>query len=639
MNSKLIPIYDFDGGIHPEQNKLQSTSLAIASSSLPSKLILPIAQHIGAPSKPCVQVGENVLKGQVIATAKGFVSSNLHAPTSGTITTIEEQVLPHQSGMSGMCITLIPDGKEQWIEHEGLADYQQTDRDDIIARIQAAGIVGLGGAGFPSHVKNSLPANKIDTLIINAAECEPYITADDVLMREHSAEILSGIEIIKHILQPQSCLIGIEDNKPEAIAALQAEIIKQNLNIQVVVIPTKYPSGGEKQLIQILTNKEVPVKGFPADIGVVCHNVGTAFSIHDAIINGRPLISRITTITGEACGQPQNFHALIGTPIEHLLQQANTNTDTVQRLIMGGPMMGFTLPSAELPIVKTTNCIIATANNELPMPASEQACIRCGMCTEACPAQLLPQQLYWFAKSSNLEQAQRHNIADCIECGACAYVCPSNIPLVQYYRFAKGEIRQAAADKQKSERAKTRFEGRLARQEREANEKEAKRQARAAAAAAKQAEKKAAQEAEPAVVAEAIDFELLNKKLSAAQTGLEKAQQKLASAQAENSDKVTLFEGAVSKMQAKYDEAKQALSSAEQTQQQTDIQTSADTQSNLEQLQQKVLLAQTRVDKAQERLAMAKEQNLDTAAAMQLGLDKQLEKLAQAQQALKDAQS
>lgn len=639
MNSKLIPLYDFDGGIHPAQNKSQSTSRAIAISSLPSQLILPIAQHIGAPSKSCVSVGEAVLKGQLIARAKGFVSSNLHAPTSGIITAIEERDIPHQSGMTGTCIVLIPDGKEQWISHQGLINYQQVDREEIIERIQQAGIVGLGGAGFPSHVKNSIPANKIDTLIINAAECEPYITSDDALMRERSIEILSGIEVIKYLLKPTRCLIGIEDNKPAAIAALQAQIEQQNLDTQVVVIPTKYPSGGEKQLIQILTGQEVPVRGLPADIGVVCHNVGTAYSIHDAIINGRPLISRITTITGEACAQPQNYEALIGTPVEHLLAQAQINPSAVQRLIMGGPMMGFTLPSTQLPIIKTSNCIIATANDELTSAAAEQACIRCGMCTLACPVQLLPQQLYWFAKSSNLEQAQRHNIADCIECGACAYVCPSNIPLVQYYRFAKGEIKQAAADKLKSERAKGRFEGRLARQELEANEKEAKRQARAAAAAAKQAEKKAAELAEPLPVTAKIDLDSFMQKVSAAQTGLAKAQQKLIEAKNQNSDKVALFESAIEKMQGKLREAQQQLDDAQQTQTQQDKQHDADSENNIEQLHKKVLLAQTRADKAQERVAMATEQNLDTASAMQLGLNKQLEKLAEAKQALKDAQA
>ncbi len=332
--------------------------------------------------------------------------------------------------------------------------------------------------------------------------------------------------------------------------------------------PTKYPSGGEKQLIQILTGKEVPVAGIPADIGIVCQNVGTVHAIYQAVALGIPLISRITTITGDTVSSPQNYQVLLGTPVIDVLTQANAQQDKIKRLIMGGPMMGFTIASTQIPITKTSNCIIAASDQELPDPAMEQACIRCGMCTQACPAQLLPQQLYWFAKSSNLEQAQAHNISDCIECGACSYVCPSNIPLVQYYRFAKGEIKQAKSDKKSSEQAKLRFDTRNARLDREAAEKDAKRKARAEAAAKKQAIKKAAPpESAPsgeATQAPSVDIELLK---------------------------------------------------------------------------QKVLAAQTRVDKAKERLAMAKEQNLETADALELGLNKQIDKLTAAQKSLEEANS
>jgi len=571
MNMHHFKLYDFDGGIHPAQNKLQSTQLPITTAEIPPKLILPIAQHIGAPGNPIIKTGDSVLKGQIIARGEDFISCNLHAPTSGIVGDIEAREVPHQSGMNDICIEIITDGKDNWIDHQGLDNYLEADAASLIDCIAQAGISGMGGAGFPTHVKASIPASKIKTLIINAAECEPYITSDDLLMREYAMEIIKGIEILQRILLPEQCYIGIEDNKPQAIEALQ-QALKENLddthNIHVVVIPTKYPSGGEKQLIQILTGKEVPVAGIPADIGIVCQNVGTVHAIYQAVALGIPLISRITTITGDAVSSPQNYQVLLGTPVIDVLTQANAQQDKIKRLIMGGPMMGFTIASPQIPITKTSNCIIAASDQELPDPAMEQACIRCGMCTQACPAQLLPQQLYWFAKSSNLEQAQAHNISDCIECGACSYVCPSNIPLVQYYRFAKGEIKQAKNDKKSSEQAKLRFDTRNARLDREAAEKDAKRKARAEAAAKKQAAKKAAP---PAAVP---------------------------SGEATNAPSV-----------------------------------------DIELLKQKVLAAQTRVDKAKERLAMAKEQNLETADALELGLNKQIDKLTAAQKSLEEANS
>ena len=537
MNMAHFQLHDFAGGIHPDENKEQSTKTPISPAGIPEKLILPIAQHIGTQSIPVVNVGDTVLKGQLIAEAQGFISANLHAPTSGKISAIEDKTLAHQSGMSGLAIEITPDGKDEWIEHSGLENYLEIPPHELVSCIQQAGITGMGGAGFPTHVKASADASKIDTLIINAAECEPYITADDMLMQERAEEIILGIEILQHILQPGTVLIGVEDNKPKAIEALNhfLKVSRDDThNIHVIEVPTKYPSGGEKQLIQILTGKEVPAGGIPSDIGIVCQNIGTAYAIYQAIAKGEPLISRITTVTGNACGEPQNLEVLIGTPVEHLLKTTNSNVQQASRLVMGGPMMGFTVSDLQVPVVKATNCIIAATNEELPDPAMEQACIRCGMCTQACPAQLLPQQLYWFSKSSNLEQAETHNIADCIECGACSYVCPSNIPLVQYYRHTKGEIKQANADKLKSDRAKERFETRVARQEREAAEKEAKRKARAEAAAKKQAEKKAAEAAGTAAPKKApptasstatdatADLEKLQKKLEAAKTAVQK---------------------------------------------------------------------------------------------------------------------
>lgn len=641
----LITLHKFDGGIHPPQNKDQSTRLPIATAKLPEKLVLPIAQHIGAQSKPVVTLGDTVLKGQVIAEAQGFVSANLHAPSSGKITAIEERVIAHPSGMRDICIEITLDGQDTWCEVEGIDNYLEAQPQTLINKIQASGITGLGGASFPTHVKASADPSKIDTLIINAAECEPYITSDDMLMREQANGIIKGIEILERIIQPKRCLIGVEDNKPEAIAALKDALKHFNdntFNIQVVTIPTKYPSGGEKQLIEILTGKEVPAGGLPSDIGMVCQNVGTCFAIYKAVSKGEPLISRVTTITGEACNQPQNFEVLLGTPVSHLLELAQTNASKVHRLIMGGPMMGFTLEDTSTPIVKASNCIIASSKKELPDPAMEQACIRCGMCTEACPAQLLPQQLHWFSKSSNLEQAEAHNIADCIECGACAYVCPSNIPLVQYYRHTKGEIKQANADKQKSDRAKERFEARLARQEREAAEKEAKRKARAEAAAKKQAEKKAAEAnapatSEPAASAPSADLELLQKKLDASQAAIKKTKEKIAAAQeAGDTEKAELLDGALKKAQEKMKEAAKAIAEAKKAAKAAPASTASDMEMTPERMQNKVDLAQSRLVTAQKRLEEAMNTNSDKVEMLKVAVEKQQVRVEEAKQALID---
>ena len=643
---KQIQLHDFNGGIHPNENKIQSTTLEILNANIPEKLILPIAQHIGAPSNPVVKPGDTVLKGQLIAQGEDFVSCNLHAPTSGTIGEISLQPVPHQSNMTATSIEIITDGKDKWLEHSGLENYLNAEPEQLIKLIQQAGITGLGGAGFPTHVKTSIPASKIDTVIINAAECEPYITSDDMLMREHSQEVIRGIEILCHILKPKQCLIGIENNKPQAIEALQQAIDKLESNayhIQVASIPTKYPSGGEKQLIQILTGQEVPNGGLPADIGVLLQNVGTAHSIYQAIDKGEPLISRITTVTGDACQQPRNYRVLFGTQVKDLLAQANTNLSKVSRLVMGGPMMGITLQDTNTPVVKTTNCLIAASKHELPDPAQEQACIRCGMCTQACPAQLLPQQLYWFSKSSNLEQAKAHNIGDCIECGACSYVCPSNIPLVQYYRFAKGEIRQANADKLKSDGAKKRFDTRTARLEREQAEKDAKRKARSEAAAKKQAEKKAQEAANPTPAADSntvaeIDIAALQKKLDATKLGIEKSKTKLAEAIASDSDKVEILQGALEKAQTKMKDLALKIAQAKKANKVTPEATDPASETDpLIALKEKVLAAKTRMEKAQERLNMAKEQNLDTVDALQMGVDKQKAKLDAAQKTLEEA--
>ena len=674
-----ITLHSFDGGIHPQENKYQSTQTAIAYLPLPAQLVVPIGQHIGAPAEVIVAVGDSVFKGQLIAQPKGFVSAAIHAPTSGKVVAIEERELPHSSGLQGTCVIIDCDGQDQWLEEiangsKAIADYLEADNDILVQRIRDCGITGMGGAGFPTAVKMAVKDKNIETLIINAAECEPYITSDDMLMRERAVETIRGIQILMKLTAANNCLIGIEDNKPEAIKAMEDALHKVHGEhfITVVTIPTKYPSGGEKQLIQILTGKEVPNGSIPAAIGIVCQNVGTCEAVYHAVAEGKPLISRITTITGESVEQPQNVEVLIGTPVKHLLDFAGfkqekslfqkllgslsakaQSSDSKPRIIMGGPMMGFTLSSDELPILKSSNCILAPSQKELPANDIASACIRCGLCTEVCPADLLPQQLYWFSKSGELDKAEQHNIADCIECGACSYVCPSQIPLVQYYRHAKGEIKEERAAHEKSSRSKVRFEARQDRLDREAAEKEAKRQARTAAAEKAQAAKKVAAQAlqEQAAkdaannpgqenanlasseAAEPVDLEKLQKQLDAAQAGLKKSMDKVAeikaAAQADSTESdsdaapenLAIFEKAVATRRDKVKLLALQIADAKKSAPVVVKEISRDD------IEKKLRAQQDRIDKTQQRFQLAQEQGSETLPALQKGLDKQMQKL------------
>lgn len=475
--ARRAPTYDFPGGVHPAEHKTVSNRTPIAPGPRPAQLVLPLNMHLGAPARPIVAMGDRVLKGQMLAEPAGTVSAALHAPTSGTVVALGPRPIQHPSGMDALCIVLEPDGEDRWAERRPVTDHTRLGPGKLIALLRDAGVAGLGGAGFPTSVKVNLSDHqRVDQLIINAVECEPYITADDRLMRERADEIVLGIQILQYLLNPHDTLIGIEDNKAEAIAALGAACAGSDMEIRVV--PTKYPSGGEKQLIQLLTGKEVPSGSIPAQCGVVCQNVGTAWAVKRAVYDGEPLLSRITTVTGDAVARPGNYEVWLGTPVTDLLHHAGVDKARLGRLVMGGPMMGFTLHDPSVPVIKTSNCVIAASVEELPEPPPEQACIRCGACAEVCPANLLPQQLYWYAKTDDFERARHHNLMDCIECGACAYVCPSHIPLVQYYRYAKGEIRTQTAEQIKADRARERFEARQARLEREQAEKEARRRAR-----------------------------------------------------------------------------------------------------------------------------------------------------------------
>lgn len=462
--------WDFHGGIHPPEQKFLTCTKPIASAQIPERLIIPLRQHIGQAGKLIVSIGDKVLKGQSLSAIVTPMSLPVHAPTSGTITDIKSMPIPHPSGLSETCIILTPDGEDTWQQREICPDYKLLSKEKILDKIANAGIAGMGGAGFPTQLKVST-LSKIDYLIINAAECEPYITADDLLIQEHSPTILDGIKIVDHLLSPKNILIGIEENKPKAIDALMKATADID-HLQVCVIPTKYPSGGEKQLIQILTGQEVPSGVLPSSLGIVMQNIGTCFAIADAVINDTPLIKRVVTISGQALEKPQNVWALIGTPVGFLTNQCGYQNSEKRHLIMGGPMMGFSLPHDQIPVIKSTNCILAPSEIEIASPFSstsskEVECIRCGQCADACPAQLLPQELQWSAKAKDQPQLTKLNLFDCIECGACAYVCPSQIPLVHYYRVAKAEIRQQKLLDIKAEKAKVRFEARKLRLERE----------------------------------------------------------------------------------------------------------------------------------------------------------------------------
>ncbi|MFQ6291887.1 electron transport complex subunit RsxC [Yersinia enterocolitica] len=458
-------IWEFDGGIHPPEMKLQSSRVPMRIATLPEQLIVPLQQHLGPEGELRVSTGERVLKGQPLTVGRGRTVP-VHAPTSGVITAIAPHTTAHPSGLAELCVHITPDGEDRWREQQPWADYSLRDKNDLLERIHQAGIAGLGGAGFPTASKLQGGLNSVTTLIINAAECEPYITADDRLMQEHASEVVLGTQILMYLLQPQQVLMGIEDNKPEAIAALQHALRGQD-KIQLRVIPTKYPSGGAKQLTKILTGKEVPFGKHSSSIGVLMQNVGTVVAIKRAVIDDEPLIERVVTLTGDALSKPGNFWARIGTPVLHLLKLAGFTPQNQPMVIMGGPLMGFTLPSLDVPIVKISNCILAPTEAEMGLSEPEQSCIRCGLCVDACPAGLLPQQLYWFSRGEEHEKARNHNLFDCIECGACAYVCPSNIPLVQYYRQEKAEIRALDQEAERAAQAKARFEAKQARLQRE----------------------------------------------------------------------------------------------------------------------------------------------------------------------------
>ena len=491
------PTYDLGklhGGLRLTAHKRESTAELIKDVPLPSRLVLPIEQHVGGPTRPVVRVGDHVLKGQIIAEPERELGAPVHASSSGTVVAIDQWPVSRRFGEKAPCIVIECDGKDKASSKIAIDDYSKLEPDELLLRILDGGIVGLGGAVFPTAQKLMQARTcKIDYLILNGVECEPYISCDDVLMRECAAEVLSGAQILMHALQVNVCLIAVESDKPEAILRLgQALADLGDQRIVLKQLPSVYPSGGEDQLVQLVTNREVPTRGLPTDVGCVVQNVGTAAAVHDWIVNNQPLISRITTVTGDGVDAPANMRARIGTPVADVISFAGGYTDQARHLIIGGPMTGKSVTTDEIPLVKASNCVLVVS--DAPSPGDELPCIRCGDCASVCPVRLLPQQLLWYARADDEKKLRDFCLTDCIECGCCDLVCPSHIPLTANFRKAKIRIQEVADEKARADRAKRRFEARTRRLEREHQER--------AAELARQ--KSSAKAAGPAAIAEIL---------------------------------------------------------------------------------------------------------------------------------------
>jgi len=478
-------LHNFPGGLKLRHHKALSCCKPLPARHLPlsKEYTIPVSQHLGQPAEVVVRVGQQVKKGQVLSTpgkAGNAPGAFVHAPTSGEITAIEKRPVPHPSGMDSLCIVLHPDGDDCWVELEPVADYRKLDCNALIQRVQAAGIVGLGGAVFPTDIKLQGTSCSINTLILNGVECEPYISCDATLMNQAPGKVIEGALILCHVFNIEKVIVAIED--PMDVCSLELEQSISELNagdrVEVIRVPMLYPEGGERQLIQVLSGHEVPAGQLPISLGVLVQNVATVAAIRDAVIDGRPLIERLVTVTGAGIREPQNVHARIGTPIADLVEFCGGYTAGIARLVMGGPLMGLGLQNDELPIIKASNCVLALTHADITSNQPEMPCINCGNCVSVCPAGLLPQSLQTVIRADNFEALESLNLDACIECGCCDYVCPSHIPLVDYFRYGKGEQRARLKERQESDVARLRFERRAERLEKQQAERRARHQRR-----------------------------------------------------------------------------------------------------------------------------------------------------------------
>ncbi len=430
----------FEGGIHPPEHKELAEHSAIVEAKAPSRAIIPLSQHIGAPCESIVEIGKEVKKGEVVGNPGGFVSAPVHSSVSGKVIAIGD--FPASNGRMVPSVVIENDSKEEWAPLKDDPDYMSRNADELREMIKNAGIVGLGGATFPSHVKLSPPKEKpIDAVIINGAECEPYLTADHRLMVESPKEVVEGLKIVMKVLGVEKGYIGIESNKPDA-ARIMSEAVAGESNIEVHVLQVKYPQGAEKMLIKSILDREVPAGGLPMDIGVVVHNVGTALAIYEACRFGKPIIERIVTVTGKGIKEPKNLKVRIGTPVSQLIEEAGGFIDDGPvKVIIGGPMMGFAQYSLDVPVTKGTSGVIAMTSDEYEPTEKFGPCIRCGRCIDICPMGLMPSMLSLFSEKGFYEDCKEYNLFDCFECGSCTYVCPSKRPIVQFVRLAKSMVK------------------------------------------------------------------------------------------------------------------------------------------------------------------------------------------------------
>lgn len=429
----------FKGGIHPPDKKALASSSSIIQAKPPKIVVIPLSQHIGAPSNPIVSIGQEIKKGEVIGEPAGFVSSPVHASVSGKVVAIGE--FPNAMGRMVNSVVIENDFREEWTMLKDNPDYMNLAAEELKEKVKAAGIVGMGGAAFPTVVKLSPPKEKkIDAVLINGAECEPYLTADYRLMVEKPKEVVEGLKILMKILGVQRGYIGIENNKPDAVAKMK-EAVSGESGLEVLALEVKYPQGAEKMLIKAILGREVPPRALPMDVGVVVQNVGTALAIYETARFGKPLIERVVTVTGEGITEPKNLMVRIGTKIADLIEECGGFKQGVAKVISGGPMMGFALSSLDVAVTKGTSGILVIPEENVSHSEAFGPCIRCSRCIDACPMGLMPSMLSVLSEKGFYEEAKEYNLFDCFECGSCAYVCPSKRPIVQLVRLSKSMVK------------------------------------------------------------------------------------------------------------------------------------------------------------------------------------------------------